>query len=360
MEIKLATKAGVGYADVMKSHPSPTAEGFRALVTAPGAFVAELVWRWIFGVAAIVIAMWSLDRFLNAIVISPADEVALATGSPVLVMSAVGNIVGQMPAAGSRLASVLLPGLTLLWVVAATMGRTTSIQRLLEFFGELYGITAISASSQVSVERHDAGPGAPRIASLAMLHFIRVVIGVAAVAGYFGTLIIAAQVARAGEEPTVGRFLLVFLPLEFVVVMIASWLNWVVSLAPIFAVRDGRDWVASLGDAVALSRKRAASFSRIATWFGLLRFVIAGSFGFVGLVAIGVLSSVSGWVMLTAIALIYAIYSIVSNALLTARLAAYVAIAQQVIVPEEIAPEPVSPEPSWLRPLPPALPPAEA
>jgi hypothetical protein len=330
----------------MKSHPSPTAEGFRALVSAPGAFAAELLWRWIFGVAAIVIALWSLNRFLNAVVISPADEVALATGFPLLVMSAVGNIVGQMPALVLRLASVLLPGLSLLWVVAATAGRTTSIQRLLEFFGQRY-----------EVELPD---GKPRATSMLMLHFIRVVIGVAAIAGYFGTLVIATQVARSGEEPSVGRFLLVFVPLELVIVMIASWLNWAVSLAPIFAVREGRDWLGSLGTAVVLSRERAASFSRIATWFGLLRFVIAGSFGFVGLVAIGVLSNVSGWVVLIAVALIYAIYSIVSGALLTARLAAYVAVAQQEIAPEEPAPEPVSPEPSWLRPLPPALPPAEA
>lgn len=299
-----------------------------------------------FGVAAIVIAAWSLNRFLNAIVISPADEVALATGLPPFVLSALANIIGQMPPVGLRLASVLLPGLSLLWVVAATLGRTTTIQRLLEFFGERYELE----SKDVNL----------RATSLLMLHFIRVVIAVAAVAGYFGALIIAVQVARSGEVPSIGRFLLVFVPLEFVIMMIASWLNWVVSLAPIFAVRDGRDWLGSLGDAVVLSRVRAASFSRIATWFGLLRFVIAGSFGFAGLVAIGVLSSVSGWAMLIAAALIYAMYSIVSAALLTARLAAYVAIAQQEIVPEEITPEPVNPEPSWLRPLPPALPPAEA
>lgn len=331
----------------MRSHPSPTAEGFRALVSAPGAYAAELAWRWIFGVAAIVIALWSLNRFLNAVVVSPADEVALSTGFPVLVMSAVGNIVGQMPAVGFRLASVLLPGLSLLWVVAATAGRMASIQRLLEFFGERYGISASSSPTL-------------RFASIVMLHFIRVAIGVAAVAGYLGALIIAAQVARAGEEPSVGRFLLVFLPLEFVVVMIASWLNWVVSLAPIFAVRDGRDWLGSLGDAVLLSRKRAASFSRIGIWLGLLRFVIAASFGLAGLIAIGVLSSVSGRAVLIAIALIYATYSIFANGLLTARLAAYVAIAHQEIAPEQIAPELVIPEPSWLRPLPPALPPAEA
>jgi hypothetical protein len=334
------------YAGGMRSHPSPTAEGFRALVSAPAAFVAELVWRWIFGVAAIVIALWSLNRFLNAIVISPADEVALATGFPMLVMSAVGHIVGQMPAVGFRLASVLLPGLSLLWVVAASAGRTASIQRLLEFFGERYRISA--------------SPPTPRIVSVAMLHFIRVVIVVAAVAGYFGALMIAAQVARSGEEPSIARFLVVFVPLEFVIAMIASWLNWIVSLAPIFAVRDGRYWLESLGDAVLLSRKRAASFSRIGIWFGFLRFVIAGSFGFAGLVAIGVLGSVSGWAVLIAVVLIYGIFSIISDALLTARLAAYVAIAQQDIVPDEIAPEPVIPEPSWLRPLPPALPPAEA
>jgi hypothetical protein len=330
----------------MKSNPSPTAEGFRALVSAPGAFAAELAWRWIFGVAAIVIALCSLNRFLNAIVVSPGDEVALATGFPMLVMSAVGHIVGQMPAVGFRLASVLLPGLSLLWVVAASAGRTTSSQRLLEFFGERYGIGASSPK--------------PRFASIAMLHFIRVVIGVAAVAGYLGALVIAAQVVRSGEEPSIARFLLVLVPLEFVIVMIASWLNWIVSLAPIFAVRDGNDWLGSLGDAVLLSKKCAASFSRIGIWFGLLRFVIAASFGFGGLVAIGVLGSVSGWAVLIAVVLIYGIYSIISDALLTARLAAYVAVAQREIVPEEITPEPVIPEPSWLRPLPPAFPPAEA
>ena len=193
-----------------------------------------------------------------------------------------------------------------------------------------------------------------------MLHFVRVVIGVAAVAGYLGALVIAAQVVRSGEEPSIARFLLVLVPLEFVIVMIASWLNWIVSLAPIFAVRDGNDWLGSLGDAVLLSKKCAASFSRIGIWFGLLRFVIAASFGFGGLVAIGVLGSVSGWAVLIAVVLIYGIYSIISDALLTARLAAYVAVAQREIVPEEITPEPVIPEPSWLRPLPPAFPPAEA
>jgi hypothetical protein len=336
----------VRYAVGVRPHKSPTAEGFRALVSAPAAFVAELIWRWLFGVAVIVIVLWSLNRFLNAIGISPADEVALATGFPPFVMSALGNIIGEMPAVALKLASLLLPSVSLLWVIAATMGRTTSIQRLLEFFAERY---------ELQLPDHR-----PSSTSLLMLHFIRVVIVVAAVAGYFGALVIATQVARSGEEPSIARFLVVFVPLDFVIAMIASWLNWVVSLAPIFAVRDGRDWLGSLGDAVLLSRKRAASFSRIGIWFGLLRFVIAGSFGFAGLVAIGVLGTVSGWVVLIAIVLIYATYSIFANALLTARLAAYVAIAQQEIVPEEITPEPVRPEPSWLRPLPPALPPAEA
>src|SRR5438309_5994003 len=110
---------------------SPVHEGFRAVLRAPGVVVAEIAWRWCFGTATLALLAVAAVQFLKSVRVSDADVLALRTGIPWLMANALAHILQGSGARLLRAAAILLPGIVLLWTIAAAVGRAATLKGLL-------------------------------------------------------------------------------------------------------------------------------------------------------------------------------------------------------------------------------------
>ena len=98
------------------------------------------------------------------------------------------------------------------------------------------------------------------------------ILGVAAF-GFAGATILAGFASPAAKpQPGVAVFL--FLPIAALICWIWWSLNWLLSLAGMFAVRDGEDAVGSLVAAVALCRERTGPVFAVSPWTGLAHLIV--------------------------------------------------------------------------------------
>ena len=122
--------------------------------------------------------------------------------------------------------------------------------------------------------------------------------------------------------------------------MAVTTLNWLLSLATLFVVRDGEDSFGAISAAMNLCRDRFGAVSAVGTWFGLAHltfFVIASSVvGF----PLSLLHIVPPGFVLLGILLVTLLYLAVADALYIGRLAGYAAILEAPPVPVPILPAP--------------------
>jgi hypothetical protein len=286
---------------------SPTSEGLRMVWRTPSLWMAEVAWRWCFGAGSLLLGALSATEFLRSLKFSAADMLFLRSKNPMLVSMAVTNVLEGSGARLLRVAAVLLPGMAILWTFAAALGRTATLKVILQESAEGGG-----EPGRVSRFRGVLGTS-----------FLRAAAALAAVVGFFGAAIIAGRVA--GGNP--GAAIAVFLCAGVVVALTWSAVNWVLSLAAIFPARDGSDSMTAVAQAVELFRRHPGRFFATSTWFGLMHsgiFLIASFVAVFPAAALGKATTAA----ILALAVITLLYFACVDALYIARLAAYVAIAE--------------------------------
>ena len=284
--------------------------GFRAALRRPAVIAAEIAWRWSFGVAAGAMVAIAVLRFLASLTVSDGDLFALRSGIPQLMAEAVVHIFQGSGPRLLRLTLIVTPAISVLWVLAASAGRAATLRALLE---------DVPASF---TKRHD-------LRSLLAVHFFRVAVTLLGLVAMAGSAILAGFAANITDEPSILLFNIVFLGLLFLVSLSWSTLNWYVSLAPIFLVRDSRGAFKAVADAVHLVRRRGGDFTGVSTLYGLLKlFAIAGA-TVVSLVPLAFIAQWPWEVTTTLFVAITLAYFAISDLLYIARLASYLAIAEQ-------------------------------
>jgi hypothetical protein len=324
---------------------SPTLEGFRIMFTLPSLGLAEIAWRWTCGLAAISLLTFSVLQYLNTLPVGPGDLFLLKTGHPLLVSHAIAHILRGSALRAAKAALLLLLLLSLAWVVIASWGRMMTVTALVGYFREdKTGATGKLAD----VRDPDFRPRSPL-----GLNLLRVVIAAAATLGVFGAFVVA-RAASPATNPAPGSAALIFLTLVMGIFLAWSFLNWILSLAAIFAVAEGSLTFRSISKAVDLWRVRSVSVLAASTWFGLAHlfvFVIACSIIAVPLGFAGVLPPA---IVLGGVLLVVLLYFAAADFLYAGRMAAYVAMIQSPL-------EPIAqpdPPPLLLDPDHPANPPA--
>ncbi len=305
---------------------SPTLEGFRTLFRLPSLGLAELAWRWSFGLAVTVLLAVSLREYLSTLAVTPAERFLLQTGQPALVLQTLARILrGSAPRAVVALL-VLTLALTLAWIVLAALGRAATLTTLFWFFRQ----------------EHEGPPAWP-LRSLMGLNFLRVASLLAAGIGSLGAVLVAGATATASKaDPSPGSGLLIFWTLVLFIGLAWSALNWILSLSAIFVVGEGRTTFGALWAAVDLFRNRPAAVMAASTWFGIahgVAFVIASSAAAFPLGLAGVLPS---GVVLGGVILVVLVYFAIADFLHVGRLAAYVCLIE---FPESVQPAVVSIQP---------------
>jgi len=332
---------------------SPTLEGFRAAFRRPSLTLAEIMWRWTVGATATVLFLFGLFQYLNTLPVTNGELLFLRTRQPYLVGEAIAHILrGSLSRAvmAGLLAALML---TCLWIIAGSLGRLATVRALLDYFrrdaagrdlpgGALHDGERDGASN---VSTHATSP----LRALTRLHFLRATVAIAAIASFAGAMILA-RFASPDAHPRPGVAFLLFLPLAALICLVWSSLNWILSLAGLFAVRDEEDAVGAISASVAFCRERSGAVFAVSTWTGLahlVAFVVATTavsmpMGFIAVVK---------WRLVVAVMILVTLaYFALADWIYMARLAGYVCIAE---TPEALlAALPTPPQAGPLQTLP--------
>ncbi|MFZ0320798.1 MAG: hypothetical protein WAL56_16855 [Candidatus Sulfotelmatobacter sp.] len=310
------------------SVPSPTIQGFRAAFRRPSLTFAEIAWRWTIGATTIALFVFYCIEYLDTLPVDTADSILLSTRQPMLVGKAIAHILRGSLDRAILAALFAALALLLLWIVTASIGRVAIVRALLAYFRE---DAALASPPEL------CGGVRPRpIRALIDLSFLRAAVALAMILAFGGAVILAGFVSVHGNtRPSLEVFL--FLPLAALICMSGWALNWWLSLAGIYAVRDGKNALGSLSAAVSAARERTGSVLAVSTWTGLahlVAFSIAATAVSLPLAFIRVAPSrfVIAGVIVVALA-----YFAVVDWLYIARLAGYLCIAEisdDVVVPE--------------------------
>jgi len=326
---------------------SPALEGFRVAFRRPSFTLAEIAWRWTAGATTIALLFFGLVEYLDTLPVTDRELFFLRTRQPYFVSQALAHILrGSMSRAViSLMLAVLL--LTVLWIVAASLGRYVTVSALLDYFRD--------AASNANQGEGDVGTDVPSIGTretspvrvLARLNFLRAAVTLAALASFAGAAILAGF-ASADPRPRPGLALLVFLPLAVLICLAWNSLNWMLSLAGIFAVRDGGDALTAISASFSFSRERSGAIFSVSTWTGLVHLAVFIGATAVVSIPLGFVAFVQ-WRLVVAFTLILTLaYFAVADWIYMARLAGYVCIAE---TPEAM----LAPEPPTSQPIPPPL-----
>jgi hypothetical protein len=302
---------------------SPTIEGFRLMFSRPSLGLAEIAWRWTFGSAAILSLTFLILEYLRTLPVSPGDLFLLSTRHPVLVSQAVAHIFQSSAGRLAKSVFLLFILLSAAWVVLASLARTATVTALLNYFREDQGGAADQIVVPVGANARHRSPFG--------LNLFRVLATAAAFLACFGTLVLA-QAASPPTNPSPGTAMLVFLMLVMGTILAWWLLNWILSLAAIFAVADGSGTFGAISKAMDLWRVRWGSIVAAGAWFGIAHmvvFFIATSVVAFPLAFVGVLPA---GVVLGGVLLITLLYFAAADFLYAGKMAAYVAIAK---LPEE-------------------------
>jgi hypothetical protein len=309
---------------------SPTLEGFQAMFRLPVLGLAEISWRWSFGVAATAALLFALREYLATLPVTAGEMLLFRTRQPALILRALARIFqGSVPRTAITVI-VLAIALPLAWIAVASIGRALTLEALLEYVRSLSGSSAGSSAAlrDPPDAEKPASSNTPGLFSLLMLNTLRAALLLAGSLSVVGALLIA-QAASSVDDPSPGRVLLIFWMLTMVIGLVCPLLNWYLSLAALFVVRDGAPAFGALVKVTDLCRERPGSLAAIATWFGIAHavvFVVASSaaavpLGFAELLPAGM---VFGGLLMVAL-----LYFAVADFLYVGRLAAYLSLIEQ-------------------------------
>ncbi|MGO9539120.1 MAG: hypothetical protein ACLPN2_00830 [Terriglobales bacterium] len=298
---------------------SPTIEGFRVAFRRPSLTLAEIAWRWAPGFTAVALLLFYFFEYFNTLPVTHADLVLLSTRQPALIARAIGHIFRGSLNRAVLAALVLAVGLSLLWSIAASLGRLATVDALLAYFR--------SATADNLSSRTDSLRERRPIRALFQLNFLRVALVLAMLLSVGGAAILSSFVST-NVHPRPGLAFALFVLLTGCI-CIAGWaLNWWLSLAAVFVVRDGEDALGAFSRAVSFFRDRTGAVIAVSTWTGLahcVAFSIPTTAASVPLAFI----QVAPWrLVIASIALVTLAYFAVVDWLYMARLAGYVCLTE--------------------------------
>jgi hypothetical protein len=311
---------------------SPTLEGFRAALRRPLFTFAEISWRWTIGATSWALVVYGFFEYLNTLPVSKRDGALLASRQPALVGRAIAHIFrGSMNRAVLAALCAAL-ALSLSWIVAASIGRATTVRALLDYFREKFASEVSNGDSEHD-ELTEAHEKTTSFLSLIGLNFLRVALVLAALLALLGAAILA-SFASSKANPQPGLVFVLFLPAAALICIVWSMLSWLLSFACVFVVRDGEDSLGALSAAVAFCRDRTAVVFAVSTWTGLAHFVAFSIASTAVSLPLAFAQVVPLRLGLAVVILVTLAYFAVVDWLYMARLAGYVCILE---MPEAVA-----------------------
>jgi hypothetical protein len=335
------------------SRPSPTLEGFRAAFRQPSLALAEIAWRWSVGATACTLLGFAFFEYLNTLPVNSGELLFLRSRHPILISRAIAHILRGSLTRVSLAALLAVLAVTVLWIFAASLGRAITVRALLNHFSDRFVPDSAPESAPPPTARGEACAPQPSTAdgnvidspavrfaergkrffpaSLLALNFLRAAITLAAWFALVGASILAGF-ASTDRNPHPGLAFLFFLPLAALVGGLWLMLNWFLSLAALFAVRNGNDHhqdaLSAISAAFTLCHNRFGHVMAVSAWFGLAHIAAFMGASTVSSFSLGFVGVLPGRAVLATLTVLALIYFAVVDWLYTARLAGYVCIAE--------------------------------
>ena len=301
---------------------SPLRYGWRVLMRAPAAVLAEIAWRWTFGVAFWATLYYGFREYFATVEISRAEYVLMRSLEPMTWMAVSVRVLVAIVSGLHVIGPVIIPALAILWIALAGIGRVATVRALV-----------------------DCDPHTNWMSTV-VLHAFRVVFVFAALAAFFGCGILIDELVGDPAQHFAAAVLLTTIALVLVATL-WSVVNWFFSLAAIFTARDGSGFLRSLTEATSFYRQKSDALFSIGFGFGLMRtalVIVATVISLIPIARYG--TSHVGFTVLIVVTASLA-YFVLADALSLWRLAAYIGLLEPepeppVVAAPEPPPEPVS------------------
>jgi hypothetical protein len=303
-------------------------EGFRVLRADPALMPLELLWRWSFGLGLLALLFFAYAHLRQAVLLSDADQAAFSSQDTLAMATAVSGLIASSQPLLLRIFVQIFSVAAVLWIAAAALGRGLLTRILVRRFALDYGLKIAS--------------DAPRWTSFAVLKFSRVLMLLILLIGYLGGVLLGGLVNPA--ERNVLTDALMLMASLAVSSVVWSYVNWVLSLAPIFVVRDGLRPLDSVAAAMGFIRRNHSRLTAIALWNSTLRGLAATVITLAGVATATRWRALPAGAITAVLALETLVYLVGSNFFLLARLAAYCSVAVRELSFSQSLPE--SPAPS--------------
>lgn len=318
---------------------SPSAEGFRAAFRRPSLTLAEIGWRWSVGATAAALFAFALIEYLDSVPLTNVQRLLLRTRQPFLVAPVIRQILHSSLNRIVVAAVMALLALVGLWIVAASIGRIATVRDLMDHF---------TARANLA-NRLPSGVFAKHpFRALVYLNLFRAAVALATVCAFVGAAIVSGF-ASPESSPQPGFAFVLFLLLAGLVGWICFALNWLLSLAGIFAVRDGEDSIGAIAAAVSLCRRRTGSVFAVSAWTALAHFATFIGAMAVTTMALGLIAAISWRLIVAALILVTLVYFAIADWLYMARFAGYISILEMPDSP--VTPTALPPTPSRTGPI---------
>jgi hypothetical protein len=284
----------------------PLKQGFRSVYNNPVLLLIEIVWRWSFGAAALMLLALAVSKFLHSVPITDQELQQLSSMAPPVMAQGIANILVSCGPTLLRLTVTMLPILTLAWILFAAFGRAAVFERLAPQFGNLPLLTNLTLH---------AWRGMLFLLSLFACGLVIVAAGVAA-ASFSG-----------GGAPNILLVAGILFPGLLVVAAAWSVGNWYLSVALLFADKDTRARGA-IKRAWRFSREYRQEMAQISVVVGALRVVWVCFITIISVAAVIILSGAPAIAALC-VTVLTLVYLAVSDWLYLARLCAYAQLVAQ-------------------------------
>lgn len=271
----------------------------------------ELLWRWSFGLGLLALLFYAYSHLREAVLISDAGMAALHSHDPMTVLRAAAGLVVSIEPLLLRTAVQISAAAAVLWVVSSALGRGP--------------ITRTLARRLASECRVSLPPDAPRWEAYALLKMGCVAMLLILLIGYMGGILLATALDAAGTNILVA--VLIVVASLAVAALVWSYVNWVLSLAPIFVARDGLAALDAVVAALAFMGRNHSRLVAVAAWNATLRGLFATAITLAGIATVALHSRMPGWSAAVLLVAETLLYLLVSDYLLLARYAAYIAVA---------------------------------
>jgi hypothetical protein len=300
----------------MMSQRSPTLEGFRAAFRRPSLTLAEIAWRWSVGATGAALLGFAFFEYAASLPVTGFEERLLALRQPLLTLQVLSRILRTTVDRAMTATLVVALAVALIWIVAASVGRAATVRALLDYFRNSAGFSPFEQQDRVVALR-------PLIA----INFWRLVSALASVLSLGAVVILSRFVSREqGLGPALAFFLIVLLaPL---ICMVWVQLNWVLSLACVFVLRDSDDALGAIAAAVSFLRERTGAVVAVGTWNALARIGVFGGAASLVSVLLAFVPVAPARAVAAGVLLVTLVYCAVVDWLYIARLGGYICIAE--------------------------------